>query len=336
VSGQAWLCCNTHTHTHTHRHELLTLCLLVRRVFGAGEVCMHIAVVNQDIQLTQLLLKNGAELNEGARADGNFFKPEGKVYYGEYPLSFAISTGQKEMAELLLQAGARVDNQDTYGNTALHMAVIHERADMYDFLLDHGANPMLENEAGDNMFMLATRRGSKRMFNCILVKSKQQLWSYGPVTCSRYPLTSLDIPVKTSQSNLEHSALYLIVRNKNFKLINHPLVIYLLEEKWRRFARTSFLFEISYTLLFAVLFTIALILRPGDDDKVTSINNTTDWIRYALEFAVFLIALFIFYSELQAFRRVGWRTYFDGKIRERRPCVGSDVMSSEIRGSYAI
>lgn len=49
------------------------------------------------------------------------------VYWGEYPLSFAACLGQEESYRLMLAKGANPDNQDTNGNTALHMLVIHNK-----------------------------------------------------------------------------------------------------------------------------------------------------------------------------------------------------------------
>jgi hypothetical protein len=49
------------------------------------------------------------------------------VYWGEYPLAFAACLGQEECYRLMLARGANPDNQDTNGNTVLHMLVIYER-----------------------------------------------------------------------------------------------------------------------------------------------------------------------------------------------------------------
>ena len=48
------------------------------------------------------------------------------VYWGEYPLSFAACLGQEECYRLILARGANPDNQDTNGNTVLHMLVIYK------------------------------------------------------------------------------------------------------------------------------------------------------------------------------------------------------------------
>ena len=60
--------------------------------------------------------------------------PPLQAYYGEYPLSFAAATGQKDMALLLYRHGASPYDHDAQGNTALHISVFHGQKEMYDFL----------------------------------------------------------------------------------------------------------------------------------------------------------------------------------------------------------
>lgn len=49
------------------------------------------------------------------------------VYWGEYPLSFAACLGQEECYRLMLARGANPNNQDTNGNTVLHMLAIYSK-----------------------------------------------------------------------------------------------------------------------------------------------------------------------------------------------------------------
>ena len=80
-----------------------------------------------------------------ARCYGTFFKAsskatkayEGRAYFGEYPASFAVSMGEREIVRYLAHNGADVmGDRDSFGNSALHLAVLHSRPHMYDFLAD--------------------------------------------------------------------------------------------------------------------------------------------------------------------------------------------------------
>jgi ankyrin repeat protein len=70
-----------------------------------GQTAIHIAIVNHDLDMVKFLLANGA--NTRARAYGPFFKRGGHCYYGEFPLSFAASTGQLDVVTFLCQNTAK-------------------------------------------------------------------------------------------------------------------------------------------------------------------------------------------------------------------------------------
>ncbi|CAG5121339.1 unnamed protein product [Candidula unifasciata] len=104
-----------------------------------GESALHIAIVVGDFELVQLLVEAGADVNQ--RATGRFFLPEdqkkgytghtnyeGYAYYGEYPLAFAACLGRTEIYDYLLEHGAHPDLQDVFGNTVLHMVVISNQS----------------------------------------------------------------------------------------------------------------------------------------------------------------------------------------------------------------
>lgn len=107
------------------------------------------AIVNKDFRSVQLLVgRYKARLDE--RATGRFFRPhdlkdhvsqnksfyEGTAYLGEYPLAFCASTGAMEMYDYCIDQSLRrkpgegrchPDAQDSFGNTVVHMAIIHSQ-----------------------------------------------------------------------------------------------------------------------------------------------------------------------------------------------------------------
>jgi len=48
----------------------------------------------------------------------------GYAYYGEYPLSFAACFGYEHIYDYLIDHGADPNRQDSFGNNVLHMMVI--------------------------------------------------------------------------------------------------------------------------------------------------------------------------------------------------------------------
>lgn len=170
-----------------------------------GENALHIAIVQADIDMVEFLLKNGAEVNN-CKCVGTFFKPPtGKIYIGEHPLTFAACVERegknREMVRLLLKYGASFFNQDDFGNTLLHVLVIHGKADMYGYIMDlYGlykkpGDPDLEqvkNKQGRTPLCLAAALARGEIFELIMKRKKETLWIYGPMAANAYPLDELD------------------------------------------------------------------------------------------------------------------------------------------------
>ncbi len=60
----------------------------------------------------------------------------------------------------LLKAGAMVDIQDVYGQTALLVATAENNVEMVMILLQAGADPLIENKDGVNSVEMAKLRGN--------------------------------------------------------------------------------------------------------------------------------------------------------------------------------
>lgn len=74
-------------------------------------------------------------------------------------------------------------DRDTYGNSALHMAVIHEQQEMYDFLVDMcGASVNVSNHAGLTPLVLAAQLGKMDMFKHITSRRRRTFYSFGRVS----------------------------------------------------------------------------------------------------------------------------------------------------------
>ena len=108
--------------------------------------------------LAKLLMSN---------ATGKFFDPSGDFYFGGYPLQFAVCANSQEIFDLVLSFAASVENdsseiadtvedfvtdagnlvlgpnvifmRDAYGNSMLHLCVIHGLTDMFQHVLSIAA-----------------------------------------------------------------------------------------------------------------------------------------------------------------------------------------------------
>ncbi|KAB1276072.1 Transient receptor potential cation channel subfamily V member 6, partial [Camelus dromedarius] len=106
-----------------------------------GQTALHIAIMNQNMNLVRALLAHGASVS--ARALGSAFRlsPRNLIYFGEHPLSFAACMGSEEIVRLLIEHGADIRAQDSLGNTVLHILVLQPNktfaCQMYNLLLSY-------------------------------------------------------------------------------------------------------------------------------------------------------------------------------------------------------
>jgi hypothetical protein len=170
-----------------------------------GEALIHVMIIDRDeVALKMLLSKPDIDLQ--CRAHGTFFEPGKPTYYGEYPISFAVSTDWLKGLEML-KAYANSECQrdkskksfsrlltleDSYGNSALHMAVLHKRTEMFTWLRSNGADNTNKNCLGLTALSLAAALDDAVVFDHVLSDMYIIKWSFGPVTEFRLPLAQLE------------------------------------------------------------------------------------------------------------------------------------------------
>lgn len=94
-----------------------------------GEGAVHIAVRKGNGEYLRFMLGLGASPDKQAERDG------------ETPLTLAAVVNQPDMAAILIQRGARIDQANRGGETPLIKAVRFNRLDMVRALLQRGADP---------------------------------------------------------------------------------------------------------------------------------------------------------------------------------------------------
>ncbi|VDN07291.1 unnamed protein product [Thelazia callipaeda] len=236
--------------------------------------------------MVNFLLQQGANINQ--RCYGASFCPEdqissrtdsleheyvelslktsyaGRMYFGEYPLSFAACTNQTDCFRLLMAKKADPNRKDTNGNTVLHLAVIHEKPEMIKLSYDMGAKLQIVNNQNFTPLTLAAHLAKKEMFEQILKLEAHVVWTYGNASSYAYPLARIDtIDQETGNLN-EDSALSLIVygaTTKHLELLD-GLLEELLQAKWEAFGRRYLTLSFScFVVFYACIFT-AFMCRP--------------------------------------------------------------------------
>ncbi|VDD85581.1 unnamed protein product [Enterobius vermicularis] len=255
----------TKAHNSLAKRLMQKFPLLVQDIFVSedyyGLTPLHQAVINEDPQMVNFLLQNGADVHE--RCFGARFCPEdqvssrtdsleheyvelspktsyvGRMYFGEYPLSFAVCINQVDCYRLLISKKADPNAKDTNGNTVLHLAVIHEKPEMLRLAYNTGGKLHIMNNQNLTPLTLAACLAKKKMFEEILKLESDVVWLYGDASSHAYPLANIDtINQKTGELN-EDSALSLIVyggTTQHLDLLD-GLLEDLLQAKWEAFGR---------------------------------------------------------------------------------------------------
>ncbi|XP_073435027.1 transient receptor potential cation channel subfamily V member 6-like isoform X1 [Dendrobates tinctorius] len=248
-----------------------------------GETALHIAILQKDLDIVHLLLKNGADVSN-FRATCTYCVPgiECLFYFGEYPLSFAACTGNEEITKLLLKYGAPVSAQDSLGNTVFHTLVLQQNKElachMYDWILDlvplkdSRCAERLENNDGLTPLKLAANEGNIEVRKLVDVT-----------------------PVKELLSQKWNSFGY----------------------------KTFLVWMLSYLAYMVIFTTVSLYrpltpLAPGEGDNITvmkqrniceAYESTEDFVRLAGEIITLFGAIFIIVSEIPLLIKLGPKKY---------------------------
>jgi len=233
-----------------------------------GENALHIAVVNFRNSIISKLVGKAPGL-VAHKAKGKFFQPGAPCYYGGYPLSFAASTNNKEAADVLVRSGASLRDQDSYGNTALHLAVLHDHPQMYDWLMEKAGHELLQkgepqfwdilNKERRTAFTLAAVHGKKRIFQHMLQTRTEVQWVYGPVKCMALPLDGIDMSTAGNRSEYQ-DVLHAVVENMQLEILMLPEVKDVITKKWDRYGRDLFRARFIDLLVEVVAFNLFILV----------------------------------------------------------------------------
>ncbi|BFZ08106.1 hypothetical protein BsWGS_11144 [Bradybaena similaris] len=288
-----------------------------------GESALHIAIVIGDYELVKLLVSAGALVNQ--RATGRFFLPEdqkqrhvgktnyeGYAYYGEYPLAFAACLGNKDIYDYLLDHGANPDLQDSFGNTVLHMVVISDQSDMYKYAVRHHKHPastVIKNKQNLTPLTLACQLGRHSIFKEMLDIESIEFWRFSTTMCSAHPLRTLDSIGPDGSTNWD-SALMIIVngdKDGHLEMLEGGVMRQLLIEKWKTFAQSWFLIRLMLATIHLALFSVSIYTRPMGVDLL-GYRGPIDAVRYTSEILVCLSCLATIVYKIQEFYTRGGTT----------------------------
>ena len=133
-----------------------------------GENILHMVIVRRNYKEVRWLLDffkdhkdsvpNGLERLLTSNATGGFFNVKGDFYFGGYPLQFAVCSNSIEIFDLVLSFASSIESngddldsstmlgpnvifmRDSFGNTVLHLCVIHCLQEMFEHVYKTAEN----------------------------------------------------------------------------------------------------------------------------------------------------------------------------------------------------
>ncbi|KAM9317282.1 ankyrin repeat domain-containing protein 6 [Gastrophryne carolinensis] len=136
-----------------------------------GRTPLHLAAHKGHLNVVQILLKAGCELN--IQDDGH-----------QTALHRAAVVGHSDILAALIQEGCALDRQDKDGNTALHEAAWHGFSQSVKLLVKAGANVLAKNKAGNTPLHLACQNGHSQSCRVLLLAgSRADLKNQAGDTC---------------------------------------------------------------------------------------------------------------------------------------------------------
>ncbi|KAL2083978.1 hypothetical protein ACEWY4_019496 [Coilia grayii] len=302
-----------------------------------GMTALHIAVVNQNVNLVQELIRRGGDVAT-PRVTGTYFRKRrgGLLYFGEHILAFASCVGNEKIIHMLINSGANIRAQDSLGNTVLHILVLQPiktiACQVVDLLLSRDAETdsslpldMVPNYRGITPFKLAAKEGNTVAFQHLVNRRRIVQWNLGPLTSNLYDMTEID-----SWSD-DLSVLELIVgsqKREARRILEVTPVRQLVSLKWNLYGKHYFRLLLLFYLLYIGTFTLCCVHRPLKDipenytleenDKTVKIPKTLkesyvtykDRLRLAGEIISVLGALLMLFLEIPDMLRVGAKRYF--------------------------
>jgi uncharacterized protein len=123
-----------------------------------GESALMLAAINNQLELAQLLIERGADVNKA----------------GWTPLHYAAVRGHRQMMRLLIENDAYIDSESPNGSTPLMMAASSESPLAVKLLLEEGADPTLLNN--DNASALDIALAKDRQQSAFYIRVFTESW----------------------------------------------------------------------------------------------------------------------------------------------------------------
>lgn len=141
-----------------------------------GFTQLHYAVLGRDLDKVKALIEAGADVHAGS-------------VFGETPMHMAARADVPSIAELLVDAGAKVNAVDkNLRITPLHQCALRDRPGMAKWILDNGGDPAPRLKDGRTPFYWACKAGSLEFVKVLVAHKRSLVDVRVPLTGGKKPL----------------------------------------------------------------------------------------------------------------------------------------------------
>mmetsp|Transcript_35400 Transcript_35400/g.85463 ORF Transcript_35400/g.85463 Transcript_35400/m.85463 type:complete len:1276 (+) Transcript_35400:192-4019(+) len=281
-----------------------------------GQLPLALAVQIGSIKICEELKKNTERMQKSNKSPRKGSKHRASLSDALDASSGANLTGKakKQAQERQSSWHEIVTEKDDYGNTALHMAVMHSRKDAFDWLINNGAAKCINmfNDQALTPFTLAVWLGDVVMYTHIARKHLAiNVWKYGETTSLRLiDLEQIDtFRVKYSKLHGEtrerkgfRSAFELMVQHEVKAFAKERIFNSLVREKWKSFGKHSYIVWVVIPYAINLIFySTAAALRAEELKRA-------DWNSCASDLTNITGILFIIIASLGSAMQL-WMTF---------------------------
>ncbi|XP_065677448.1 uncharacterized protein LOC101237623 isoform X1 [Hydra vulgaris] len=251
-----------------------------------GMTPLHLAVLNDHRDVIKLLIVSGANVYLRDNLDWS-------------SLDYAAQNGKEKSLNILLSALLKkdyVNASDKNRYTPLHHAATEGHVECINLLLEHGANVQLQTNENKNCLYLAVENLQKEACMAIMQHERwreallsmdnsgthvmKKMIELTPevgekaldncIICSKLDIKNPDYSVEYNFEFIDKDPMnpdnsffapLLMVKYKRGKLLSHPLVVELINQKWSRMGQWIYLCSLCFYLIFVSFLTALVILE---------------------------------------------------------------------------
>uniref|UniRef100_F6VFN8 Ion transport domain-containing protein n=1 Tax=Ciona intestinalis TaxID=7719 RepID=F6VFN8_CIOIN len=211
-----------------------------------GRTPLHVASATDYAEMVELLVDKGANIEQRTFDEK------------QTPLHYAARNDADESLRSLIKLGADIEAKDYKLRTPLFVAAELDRSETARYLIDINADATVVDDSGQLcMTHMVTKMGpvAKQALDQFHRKDRANRKQY-------FYLNLLETGNTPRQTTLAKTPLEVIVSFRQLELIQHPVIMRMIDIKWNKFGRRGAFQALFLNLLYILVWTILGVAVP--------------------------------------------------------------------------